>query len=164
MWLMSLMWFYWHWTWTKIQIGIWISMLQNMSLLRCQIFGSLPHKKWSILDQVSWWIDPHCQRKGNITFPHSQSFQHVNDVLHVPKVSKNLLLVGAITDKKCCNVVFGKAYCWVKNSNTKQVMVIRKRNNTCGLYKLEITKPAPTQSTTHMFQEHGSDVTNHALA
>jgi len=43
-------------------------------------------------------------------------------------------------------------------------MVIRKRNNACGLYKLEITKPAPMQSTTNMFQEYGSDVTNRALA
>ncbi len=71
--------------------------------------------------------------KGSITFPHCQGFQHVNDVLHIPRVTKNLLLIGAIIDNKCCNVVFGKAYCWVNNSKTKQVMAINKRDNTCGL-------------------------------
>jgi hypothetical protein len=48
--------------------------------------------------------------KGIVIVTYQDEIIYVSNVLYVPKVKKNLLLVGAIANMECI-VVFGKAKC-----------------------------------------------------
>lgn len=48
--------------------------------------------------------------KGKIVFSHNGTIKHVQDVLYVPNVHKNLLSIGKIIDKGCL-IVFRSQNC-----------------------------------------------------
>jgi hypothetical protein len=61
-----------------------------------------------------------------------------DNALFVFKVTKNLLLVGALANKRCV-VVFGSKNCWVITTNEPNKVIVKKvRDEFNGLYKLEV--------------------------
>jgi len=63
--------------------------------------------------------------------------KNVTNVLYVPDLTKNLLLVGSIIDKRNI-VIFDASKCLILDSNEpKKVIAKTMRDNTNGLYKDE---------------------------
>ncbi len=60
--------------------------------------------------------------KGNVGLKHNGEIKHVNNVIYVLTTIKNLLSIGAITNKECI-VIFGSKICWII-STKKQFEVL----------------------------------------
>lgn len=78
------------------------------------------------------------QVKGkNIVFTYNGEIKRINNVFYVYGVTKNLLFVGSIADKRCV-VMFNSNECWIVDSNSTDIVLTRgKRDPINGLYKLE---------------------------
>ncbi len=88
-------------TWKRNWVGTCIQKCQSM---------------WQgIATYLAWWKETltsdnyrvenmplsHGKTKGGVVFPNFHNgFKQIKDVLYVPKVTKNLILMGAITDKR----------------------------------------------------------------
>ncbi len=62
----------------------------------------------------------------------------LDNALFVLKVTKNLLLVGTLANKRCV-VVFGSKKCWVITTNEPKKVIVKKvKDEFNGSYKLEV--------------------------
>jgi hypothetical protein len=76
------------------------------------------------------------------------SIKKVDDVLYVPGITKNLLSVGALTDRGYI-ACFDRNRCHLINSRTKRIMATGVRNPSNGLYQL-VTHNARDSPTTEV--------------
>ena len=94
----------------------------------------------------------HISHIGNSKFlsNHSDKSLHLNNILHVPHITKNLVSISKFTVDNSISVEFTPSCCYVKDLITGATLL--KGVYDCGLYHLELS---PTH-TTHAFLAHSS--------
>jgi hypothetical protein len=78
----------------------------------------------------------HCKGSNVIVF-HGR-VKTLNNVLYMPRVEKNLLLIGVITNMGCV-MIFGRTNCWIVIVSTlHKIIATSLKDLTNGLYKFTI--------------------------
>ncbi len=77
-------------------------------------------------------------RKGSSVIAFHGGIKILNNVLYVPRVKENLLLVGAIANMGCV-MIFGRTNCWIIIVYTPhKIIATSQKDLTNGLYKFTI--------------------------